>query len=34
MIAVYDLNPESIGSMVQVDLADLKSEPDSPVGNS
>jgi mannose-6-phosphate isomerase-like protein (cupin superfamily) len=33
MIAVYDLNPESIASMIQVDLAELNAEPDSPVGN-
>jgi mannose-6-phosphate isomerase-like protein (cupin superfamily) len=33
MIAVYDLNPASIASMIQVDLAELNAEPDSPVGN-
>jgi mannose-6-phosphate isomerase-like protein (cupin superfamily) len=33
MIAIYDLNPEAIASMVQVNLAELKAEPDSPVGN-
>jgi mannose-6-phosphate isomerase-like protein (cupin superfamily) len=33
MIAIYDLNPEAIASMVQVNLAELNAEPDSPVGN-
>jgi mannose-6-phosphate isomerase-like protein (cupin superfamily) len=33
LIAIYDLNPEAIASMVQVNLAELKAEPDSPVGN-
>jgi mannose-6-phosphate isomerase-like protein (cupin superfamily) len=33
MIAVYDLGPEAIASMVQVNLAEVNAEPDSPVGN-
>jgi mannose-6-phosphate isomerase-like protein (cupin superfamily) len=33
MVAIYDLGPESVASMTQVDLAKLNAEPDSPVGN-
>jgi mannose-6-phosphate isomerase-like protein (cupin superfamily) len=33
MVAIYDLDPESVANMVQVNLADLNTEPDSPVGN-
>jgi mannose-6-phosphate isomerase-like protein (cupin superfamily) len=33
MIAIYDLDPESVANMAQVKLADLRTEPDSPVGN-
>lgn len=32
MIAVYDLGPESILKMAQIDLAGLTAEPDSPIG--
>ena len=33
MLAVYDLDPEAVTKMVQVDLASLAAEPESPIGN-
>ena len=30
---VHDLDPESVAQMLQVDLASLDSEPESPIGN-
>lgn len=32
MVAVYDLDPESIAKMAQLDLATLDAEPQSPIG--
>ena len=33
MVAIYDLDPESVSNMAQVSLAELNAEPESPVGN-
>ena len=33
MVAIYDLDPESVAMMARVDLAEVNSEPDSPIGN-
>lgn len=33
MLSVYDLDPETIAKMAQVDLAGLSAEPESPIGN-
>jgi mannose-6-phosphate isomerase-like protein (cupin superfamily) len=33
MVAIYDLDPESILKMAQVDLAGLTAEPESPIGS-
>lgn len=30
---IHDLGPESVAGMMQVDLAKLNAEPDSPIGN-
>jgi mannose-6-phosphate isomerase-like protein (cupin superfamily) len=32
-VIVYDLGRESVAKMVQVDLAHVEAEPDSPIGN-
>jgi mannose-6-phosphate isomerase-like protein (cupin superfamily) len=32
-VIVYDLGPESVAKMVQVDLTNVEAEPDSPIGN-
>lgn len=32
-VIVYDLGSESVAKMVQVDLASVAAEPDSPIGN-
>jgi mannose-6-phosphate isomerase-like protein (cupin superfamily) len=32
MVVVYDLDPESVAKMAQVDLATLNAEPESPIG--
>jgi mannose-6-phosphate isomerase-like protein (cupin superfamily) len=32
-VIVHDLDPESVGKMLQVDLASLDAEPGSPIGN-
>ena len=33
MVAVFDLDPQSVAKMVQVDLAGLDAEPESLIGN-
>jgi mannose-6-phosphate isomerase-like protein (cupin superfamily) len=33
VIVVHDLDPESITRLIQVDLATVDAEPDSPIGN-
>jgi len=33
MVIVHDLDPESVAKMIQVDLATLGAEPESPIGN-